>query len=322
MNERVKQKLICPLCGSAIQNNREGLGVTSELLGEICRLKEKGVLTEAMFVAVKLVQSMDDNPALLRRLLEEQRGLILSDVKQQISPLQQALWELKGSPQTIGKAQEVAIAKRLSALKIGQDTFSTEKSSKASEDVTCSVKNNAGEIGKIIIESKRTRKWSESFIEQIKGYMEKTGTEFGIIATTALPDDALSYSVWRHGVLIVRIDYLEASYLFLREYLILKRSLEEEYATKLRQLEIKDQLLQELEGAIRNGELDQIIGTIDTVTLAIDQSISRAEHSITLLFRGITKNTRKIRELTAKLISDHIGKIRTQLVGSVGLGSN
>jgi len=309
--------IVCPLCGSSIQDNHGELGVTLELLNEIQQLKEKGILTEAMFVAVKLVKSMDENPALLRTLLNEQKESLLSDFQKQIAPIQQAVWELKGSPQIVGKAQEAAIAKRLSALKTGQDAFSTEKSTKSGEDITCVVRSNEKEDGKIIIESKRVRKWSESFIEQIRHYMERESTEFGIIATTALPDDAVSYAVWREGVLIVQLDYVEAAYVFIREYLVLKKSLENEYATKLRQLEIRDQILQELKESVENGELDSIVRTIEATTLAIDQSISRAEHSIILLFRGITKNTKKIRELTAKLVSDHIEKIRTQLLGAL-----
>lgn len=202
-------------------------------------------------------------------------------------------------------------------LKTGQDVFSNEKSSRSGEDVTCLVRTKDREVGKIIIESKRVRKWSESFVEQIKKYMEKENTEFGIIATTAMPDDAVTYSTWRDGVLVVKLDYVEASYLFTREYLVLKKSLESEYATKLQQLEVRDQILQELKESVKNGELDTIIETIDSVTLAIDQSVSKAEHSITLLFRGIAKNTKKIRELTAKLISEHIEKIRTQLLGAL-----
>jgi len=317
MNERSAQILVCPLCGSSIRNNHGELGVTSELFNEIQRLKEKGILTEAMFVAVKLVKSMDENPALLRALLNEQKESLLEDIQKQIAPIQQAVWELKGSPQTVGRAQEVAIAKRLSVLKTGQDAFSTEKSCKSGEDITCLVRNNDREDGKIIIESKRVRKWSESFVEQIKKYMEKENTEFGIIATTALPDDAVSYSIWRDGILIVKLDYVEASYIFMREYLVLKKSLESDYATKLHQLEIRDQILQELKESIKSGELDKIIETIDTVTLAIDKSISKAEQNITLLFRGITKSTKKIRELTARLVSDHIEKIRTQLLGTL-----
>jgi hypothetical protein len=49
------------------------------------------------------------------------------------------IMELKGSPQRLGKLQELEISKRLSSLKTGEDHFTTSKSYKGGEDVLCSV---------------------------------------------------------------------------------------------------------------------------------------------------------------------------------------
>jgi len=129
-----------------------------------------------------------------------------------------------------------------------------------------------------------------------------------------LPDDALNNTTWRDGVLVVNVEYIEPAYIFLREYLKLKRALEEEYSTKITQLEVRDQILEELKNAITSGELDAIIERINTATLNIDNKISKVENYLSRIFKNIRKNTCNIRDLTNKLISEHIEKIRTQLI--------
>lgn len=73
-----------------------------------------------------------------------------------------------------------------------------------------------------------------------------------------LPDDALNKAIWRDGVLVVNVEHIEPAYVFLREYVKLKRALEKEYSTKIKQLEVRDQILEELKNAITSGELDAI----------------------------------------------------------------
>jgi ABC-type multidrug transport system fused ATPase/permease subunit len=53
------------------------------------------------------------------------------------------------------------------------------------------------------------------------------------------------------------------------------------------------------------------------LAVSIDGSIAKVENSLQRLCRGITRGTSKIREYTAKLISEHIEKIRIQLVNKL-----
>jgi len=315
----------CPLCGAKLGTDGKAIE-NNELLGEMQELKEQGILAQTMFVAVKIVKSMNgNNPAWFREILDEQSCKLEEALQrrlvQEIHPIMQAVSELKGSPQTLGRIQELAIAKRLSSLKIGQDKFITEKSRNSGEDVECIVIEDDREIGKIVIESKKTKKWKEEFIEQTKKYMDKENTEFGIIATTSIPDDALNSTTWRNGVLIVKLDHLEPAYIFMREHLKLKKNLEDEYTSKITQLSVQDQILQELKEAVTSGKLDQIIESINRLTIEIDGSIAKVENRLQRLFRGITKNTSKIREHTATLVSEHIEKIRTQLISKFDMGT-
>jgi len=261
----------------------------------------------------------DNSPSWLKELLDEQsinfKKNIDDKLRQELRPILQEIMELKGSPQKLGKMQEEALAKRLSALKTGQDLMKTEKSLRSGEDIECMIIENGIELGKIVIESKRTKKWCENYIEQIREYMDRENTEFGILATTAMPSDALSYSIWRNNVLIVDMEHVEIAYLFMREHLILKRKLEDEYNSKIKQLEVSDQILQSIKEAVNNGQLDQMIGKISDLTTDIDNDVVALESRIHLTLGKVMKHSGTIRELAISLMTNHIERIRMQLLG-------
>jgi hypothetical protein len=306
---------ICPICGAKMRQKEED----NELFEEVNQLKEKGILKQTIFVAVRIVQSMSEkNPVWFKEALDRQTEKINESVEKRLRDegreVLKSIMELKGNPTAMGKIQEVAIAKRLSALKIGQDRFNTEKSRKSQEDVECIVVEDGVELGKVVIESKHTKHWREKYLQQIEGYMDRENTEFGILATSAMPDDSLNYAVWRNGVLTVNIDYIEPAYIFLREHLKLKKTLEQNYSAKIKNLEVKDQILEELKKSITSGELDSIIQRLNKTTLNIDNTISKAENYLTRVFKTIKKDSSKIRECAERLVTEHIEKIRIQLL--------
>lgn len=293
------------------------------MLTEIQQLKEQGMLSQAIFVAVKIVKTVNDRPMWFKELLDENReelrddlekknSLLRSEIQKELRGLLKALMETVGNPLKYGRIQEETIPKRLKAVR-PEDNFNTEKSARKGEDITCIVRENKEILGKIVVESKKVKRWSSSYIEQTRRYMEKENTEFGILATTTMPSDALSYTTIINGVIVVKIDYVELAYLFLREHLVLKSSLEREHTERMKQIEMKDQVLLELKQAISNGELDEIIETINGLTENIDQRVNRADCYLSTLFKGIKKTTQKIRDLTMRLISDHIDRMKLQL---------
>ena len=316
--------LVCPLCGHEVREPNDGV-ISGQMFREFAKLKEQGVLAETIYVATRFVKTMNENnPMWFKDMLEENKTNLLEDIANELSrelkPVQQAIFELKGNPQRVGKIQEMAIAKRLSALKIGQDRFSNEKSTRMGEDIECVVKDNGITFGKVVIESKRVKRWSSAFIDEIKGYMEREDTEFGILATTQMPDDSIAYTQWEQGVLIVKLEYLEPAYIFVRELLRLKTMFEKEHQNKVRQMELKDQILEAIKNEVTSGRLDSLITEIDSETTAIDEIISRAEHSLSLMFKGIRKHTDSVRRATARIVQEHIQRIKTQLTSETERG--
>jgi predicted restriction endonuclease len=145
-------------------------------------------------------------------------------------------------------------------------------------------------------------------------HMKKESTDFGLIATSTMPEDALNNTIWRDGVLIVNVERIEPAYIFMREHLKLKKALEDEYSAKINQLEVRDQILEELKKSITSGELDVIIDRIDASISNIEVTIAKTENYLSQVFKNMRKETSKIRELASKLVSEHIEKIRTQLI--------
>jgi hypothetical protein len=318
---RKKQEILCPICKKPFEDGEpEDLGIDTEFLQEAQGMTKNGEFTKVLFIAMKVVKTVKENPIYFKELLDETFSKLENSFKTHFDnrfiELMKSMAELTGSPKQIGKIQEISLIQRLSKLKT-TDKLKLEREFKKEEDIESKVIEDKKQIGIIAIESKKTKKWKPEFIEQIKSYMDEKETEFGILVTTKMPDDALSYTCWMDGVLVVHVDYVELAYLFVREYVKLKQSLENEYKSKLQQLKAGEQIMQELKDAITNGKLDQIIGTINTETINIDESVIQAESRLNNLFKKIKKSTGNIRDLAQTLIRDHIEKIRLQILGKL-----
>jgi len=249
--------------------------------------------------------------------VNESNQKALDKVKESERKIIEQIAEILGNPQLLGKIQEISIAKRLSAMKIGNDAFSVSNSNRSLEDVECTVIEKNIPYGKILIESKKTKKWSSDYLAQLQGYMKKQSTEFGILATQTLPDDALNDTLWKDGVLIVKPENIEPAYVYLRQFLIMKKELRMKYDQKMSTLEVKDMVVQELQNSIKSGELDALIERINKSTGKIDDELIKAEKYMDKHIRALRMETKRIRECTTDLMSNHVEKIRMQLMDQI-----
>src|SRR2546422_3444298 len=310
--------MTCPVCGQEVDGETlHKLGLDGDVLQEVRALRDEGKLTQAIFLAIKIVRTVQDNPQWMKDLLEEQTRILSLGIKDAVhdssGEVLKALHELTGSPLR-GKIQEVSIAKRLKAI-VPTDSFTTENSTRKGEDVECSVIEESNLAGTIIVESKRVKTWSSAHIDQVKEYMAKRGPPFGIVATTAMPSDALSDSLMIDGVLVVKVDHVDVAYLFMRQYLIAKLKLEREYQSRVSQLQVSEQVIQELRDSVNNGDLDEIIASVPHDADAIDDLVNNAVEYIRSLSGKVKKKTDHIRAQITKLMANHIGVRRAKLAG-------
>ena len=117
------------------------------------------------------------------------------------------------------------------------------------------------------------------------------------------------------GVLVVKVDHVDVAYLFMRQYLIAKLKLEREYQSRVSQLQVSEQVVQDLRNSVNNGDLDEIIASVPRDTDAIDELINNAVEYTRSLSGKVKKKTDHIRAQITKLMSNHIGVMRAKLAG-------
>lgn len=125
---------------------------------------------------------------------QELFDLKTKEFKLQMEQQQKLIEELKrkseqGSMQLQGESQEILLEE---ILKENFPFDVIEEVGKGVEGADCiqTVRNNSGTIcGKIIYESKRTKAWSNSWIDKLKADKRNIGADVAILVTQALPKD-------------------------------------------------------------------------------------------------------------------------------------
>jgi conjugal transfer/entry exclusion protein len=167
---------------------------------------------------------------LSKRLSEEEREkyeLQLKHKDEIIKNLEKEYNELnarlKHVPTLIGSEQEQQLLTRLEAISRNtKDEFYLEKASSLGEDILAKVIDNDQEIAKVIIESKKVKKWQSNFIDKMREDMSKHKTTHGIIATTAMPANALNnaFYITQDGIWVVKLELAEYAYRAKREFIV------------------------------------------------------------------------------------------------------
>ena len=299
--------------------------ILTENKKELAEYIDKKIATETklqeLLETLKTIsESSGSNNESMIELVKSMEKQYRQETNKSLQKIMDKLSELRGSPQELGNLQEIAIVKRLSALKLGDDSYRSEKSNNSLEDVECIVKEKGQAIGTIVIESKKTKKWQDKFIAQIRKYMDEKATQFGILVTQSLPDDALTENVFRDGIMIVPLDNIEIAYTYARKYLILSYELEYQYQSRKDKASVKERVLQELRDSVTNGELDKLIKKVNDATLSIDETLRLMENYIGQRCTDIRKKTDSIRKISSQLFNEHISKIRTKIFE--GMDSN
>ena len=125
---------------------------------------------------------------------QELFDLKTKEYKLQMEQQQKLIEELKrkseqGSMQLQGESQEILLEE---ILKENFPFDLVEEVGKGVEGADCiqTVRNNSGTIcGKIIYESKRTKAWSNSWVDKLKADKRNTGADVAILVTQTFPKD-------------------------------------------------------------------------------------------------------------------------------------
>lgn len=148
--------------------------------------------------------------------LKEKEDLV-SSLKKEMDALQRKASQ--GSMQTQGEVQELAIEEILND-KYPLDHIEEVKKGSAGADIIQHVMSTMGhEIGTIAIESKRTKSFSDGWVDKLKEDMKLHKADIGILVTEVMPKDMPTFGL-RNGVWVCTFQQILGLASVLRESLI------------------------------------------------------------------------------------------------------
>lgn len=158
------------------------------------------------------------------KLKEQEYGLKLRELEKQLDDQKKLADEMRrkaeqGSMQLQGEVQELALEELL------RNTFPFDMVNEVGKgvrgaDCILTIRNNFGqECGRIIFESKRTKDFSNDWVEKLKADMRSQGADVAVIVTQAMPKDMEMFGE-KDGVWICSFGEVKALVCVLRDLII------------------------------------------------------------------------------------------------------
>ena len=126
---------------------------------------------------------------------------------------------------SVGSVQE-----KISVIYLKQacplDHFSEELASKHGTDIVASVMEGETCMGKISISVKKQKKWNPDFLDQLEKNIRTDQTRWGLLITSAFPNEALNENIWtartyaNRMVLIVKPEFAPTAYFAIRQMVV------------------------------------------------------------------------------------------------------
>lgn len=233
------------------------------------------------------------------RELEEQKvaareteyQLRLKELEKQLNDQKKLAEEMKrkaeqGSTQLQGEVQELALEELLRASFPFDEIIEVGKGVRGADCIQ-TVRNNFGqECGKIIYESKRTRDFSQEWIEKLKADMRSQGAVIAVIVTQTMPKDMNCFGE-RNGVWICSFSEVKALSYVLRDGII-------RISNASRSQENKGDKMHLLYDYLTSTEFSEQWKAIREGFLAMKQSIQKERDTMERLWKSREKQLEKV----------------------------
>ncbi len=176
--------------------------------------KEKMQLEEAKrtFELEKVRQLEESKAAIIeeasKKAIEEQQ-YVVAQLKKQLMDAAKAKDELarkleQGSQQTQGEVLELELEELLKTEFPNDIILPVPKGTKGADIIQTVLNRSNRECGKIVWESKKTKSWSESWIQKLKDDQREIKADIAVIISLALPENVQGF-VFRDGVWVCDI---------------------------------------------------------------------------------------------------------------------
>jgi hypothetical protein len=134
----------------------------------------------------KIQEEAEEAAAQRQQLAVADRDKTISDLKAQVVTMGQQLEQR--SQQHQGEVLEVELEDCLRAA-FPQDEIEPIGQGKNGADILQTVRTSDGKVcGKILWETKRTRRWNEGWLQKLKQDQRTSGADFGVLLSIVLPD--------------------------------------------------------------------------------------------------------------------------------------
>ncbi len=250
-----------------------------------------------------------------RKATEAQQSKI-DQMAKQISDATKTNEELKrkleqGSQQTQGEVQEIKLEELLKAEFIHDDISPVPKGVTGA-DVIQTVKTKTGiECGKIIWESKKTKLWTEGWIQKLKEDQRSVKADIAVIVTSVLPSDAESIS-FRDGVWVCDIKLAISIASALRQTL--------ELVAREKSMSLgKNEKMDILYGYLTGNEFKHRIEAIVEAFSGMDDSLKKERIAYEKIWSEREKQIQKVIKNTVGIYGDLNGVVHLQKIESLEL---
>jgi hypothetical protein len=250
-----------------------------------------------------------------KKATEAQQSKI-DQMAKQISDATKANEELKrkleqGSQQTQGEVQEIKLEELLKGEFI-QDDISPVPKGVNGADVIQTVKTKNGiECGKIIWESKKTKSWSEGWIQKLKDDQRSIKADIAVIVSSVLPEGVTGISL-RDGVWVCDIKLALSIATALRQSL---EAVSREKAMSVGKNEKMEILYAYLTGTEFKQRIEVIVETFSSMKSSLDKEKIYFEKS----WAEKEKQIQKVIKNTVGIYGDMGGIVQLQKIESLEL---
>jgi len=239
------------------------------------------------------------------------------EIKRQLDEIRA---KMKFVPALKGGGAELDLATRIRSV-APFDEPSLKQRHLGSTDIVYKVKPDENiVIGKIALESKDVEKWEDGFVQEARMHGQKEGTVHIMLATTAMPPDAINTSLdcFRSGVWVVPLELVEFAYAAYRRILIEQYKMQKSFDSQMETIKQEKNVVEKLRDIISTEtfkKYSEIAKELFAQTDKLDDESRAMENYI----HGKSESYKKVAETIRNLVNhmiEHSEEIQNKIRGT------
>ncbi len=315
-----EQKATTALLEEQLKSKDEKLAQATK--NEVALRKEKMKLDEEKqaFELEKMRQLEEAKKTIVEEASKkaaEDQQYVVAQLKKQLTDATKAKDELarkleQGSQQTQGEVLELALEELLKAEFSQDEIVPVPKGVKGADIIQKVIDRSGHECGQIVWELKKTKAWTEGWIQKLKEDQRSIKADIAVIVSTTLPDDVKGFA-FRNGVWICDVKMFIALATALRMNL---DALAREKAMSVGKNEKMEVLYSYLTGI----EFKQRVEAIVEAFSSMDDGLRKERLAYEKIWSEREKQLKKVMKNTIGMYGDMSGLVTLPQIKKLELG--